>query len=143
MWRTVSEPPPRAQCPELPELTDVIMCAMARMIAPSSADICSGLAIEFAEETELKLSQCIEPVRSSPSAQSRCTAAKVKFSARSGTEFRLPVVQVMVNNVGSGTDLVLAVRPANIVVAGEAPVVPESRIPALGIANIGIARDSE
>ncbi|HEU5354444.1 MAG TPA: protein kinase [Actinocrinis sp.] len=45
MWRAVSEPPPRPQCPELPELADVIVRAMAKEPSERFAD-----AAEFARE---------------------------------------------------------------------------------------------
>src|SRR6266568_8838722 len=45
------------------------------------------------------------------------------------------------NNVRAGVNLMLAMGPANIVVAGEAPIVPKSGVPTLGIAKIGVARN--
>src|SRR5204863_6190335 len=67
----------------------------------------------------------------------------VKFSTRAGTQFRLPMVEVVMNDVRSRAYLMLAMRPPDVVVAGETPVISERGVPALWITNIGIAGNSE
>src|SRR5256885_324672 len=47
------------------------------------------------------------------------------------------------NDVCTGADLVLAMRPPDVVVAGKAPVVAVRRIPALGVADIVKLRNRE
>src|SRR6266702_3606938 len=49
----------------------------------------------------------------------------------------------MMNDVRSGADLVFAMGPPDIVVAGEAPVVTECRVPSLRVAKIRIPSDRE
>src|SRR6266571_5244420 len=49
----------------------------------------------------------------------------------------------MMNDVRSGADLVFAMGPPDIVVAGEAPVVTECRVPSLRVAKIRIPGDRE
>src|SRR6266853_2446472 len=50
---------------------------------------------------------------------------------------------MMVDDVRSGADLVLAVGPPYVVRAGEAPVVAVSRVPSFGVAQICISIDKE
>src|SRR5690349_9524660 len=50
------------------------------------------------------------------------------------------MIQVVVNDVCSGGDLVLAVGPADVVRTGEAPVIAISGVPTLGVAEISVVR---
>jgi len=71
MWRVVSEPPPRAQCPELPELADVIMRAMAKEPEDRFAD-----AAEFARVLRALLPDAPQPLSMpDPMATLRTSAA--------------------------------------------------------------------
>ena len=71
MWRVVSEPPPRAQCPELPELADVIMRAMAKEPEDRFAD-----AAEFARVLRALLPDAPQPLSMpDPTATLRTSAA--------------------------------------------------------------------
>ena len=94
-------------------------------------------------QPQQELRPCVELVGCRASVERRHAASKVKLSSRPGAKFRLPVVQVVMDDVRSGADLVLAMGPSNVVVADEAPVVPVSGIPSLGVAEIGVARDGE
>ena len=85
------------------------------------------------EESELKLREGVKQVRGGPPIESRCAAAEVKLSARARSKFRLPVVQVVVNNVRSRADLMLTVRPPHVVRSGKAPIISESGVPPLGV----------
>ncbi|HEU5428390.1 MAG TPA: protein kinase [Actinocrinis sp.] len=57
MWRAVSEPPPRPQCPELPELADVIVRAMAKEPGERFAD-----AAEFARTLRALIPDSPQPL---------------------------------------------------------------------------------
>src|SRR6267378_6075270 len=49
----------------------------------------------------------------------------------------------MVDDVRPGANLVFAMRPADVVRGGEAPVIAESGVPSLRVAEIGVARNRE
>src|ERR1700730_1856797 len=51
------------------------------------------------------------------------------------------MIQMMVDDVYASADLVLAMRPPNVMRTGKAPVVAVCGIPAFGVANIGEARN--
>src|SRR6266705_918627 len=70
-------------------------------------------------------------------------ATEVKLSAWAGAEFRLPVVQVVMDDVRPRANLVFAMRPPDVVRTGEAPIVPESGVPSLGVAEVCKARNRE
>src|SRR4029077_13212812 len=88
------------------------------------------------EKSELKLCEGVEQVGSGPSIESRCAAAEVKLPTRAGAEFRLPVVQMVMDDVRPGANLVFAMRPPDVVRRGEAPVITKSGVPSLGVAEI-------
>ena len=94
-------------------------------------------------QPELKLRQGVVQVGGGPSIERRRAAVEVKFSARTGSKLWLPVIQVMVHDVGTRADLVLSMGPSDVVGAREAPVVAISGIPSLGVAYIGEPRNSE
>src|SRR6266566_200340 len=78
-----------------------------------------------------------------PSHADTSSATEIKLSARTSTQFRLPVVQVVMDDVRSGADLVLAVGPPDVVVAGEAPVVAERGVPSFGVTNVRVTCNRE
>ena len=53
------------------------------------------------------------------------------------------MVQVMMNDVDSRAELVLTMRPPDVVGGGETPVIAECRVPSFGVANIGKTGDAE
>ena len=104
-------------------------CRFDKLLASPHSNGVSGPDATLASQAEFELRQSIELVRGRSTVQSCHTAAKVKLSARARTQLRLPVIQVMVDDVGAETHLVLAMRPPQVVGTGKAPVVAESRVP--------------
>src|SRR6266480_371901 len=93
--------------------------------------------------SQQELREGIELVSRSAAIERRRPAVEIEFSAWARAQFRLPVIQVVVNDVRASTDLVLAMGPADVVRAGEAPVVAEGGVPSLWVANRREARNDK
>ena len=91
----------------------------------------------------LHLEPGIELVSRSAAIERGRPAVEIELSAWARAQFRLPVIQVVVNDVCASTDLVLAMGPADVVRAGEAPVVAEGGVPSLWVANRREARNDK
>ena len=87
-------------------------------------------------QTKQELGPGVELIGGGSSIRRRHRPAKIEFASRPGTQLRLPVVQVVVNDIGTGGHLMLAMNPPQVMRTGEAPVVPESRVPAFRVADI-------
>ena len=115
-----------------------------KLFALAYSHLISGAHATLASQTEFELRQSVERIgSSSPGVECRGAAAEVEFAARASPQLGLPVIQVMVDDVGPDAGLVLAMRPPEVVRTGEAPIVAESGVPSLGIANIGKTRNGE
>ena len=51
------------------------------------------------------------------------------------------MVQVMMNDIRTRTDLMFAMGPPHVVRTGEAPVIAVGGVPTLGIAKVGVVGD--
>ena len=77
------------------------------LFALAHSNAISTAGAQFACETELKLGEGVELVRRRTSIICGHSPAEVKFSTRARAQLRLPMVQVMMNDVDSRADLVL------------------------------------
>src|SRR5262249_50545375 len=65
-----------------------------------------------ARQSQQKLRPRVELGRSRSPIQCCRTTIKIKFASRPGTQLWLPMIQVVVDDIGTGADLMLAVGPA-------------------------------
>src|SRR5437016_4540761 len=100
--------------PEAERDSELVGDAIAVPNKPSKLPFLSGSFDELfalarpVEQPKLELSKGVKQVGSGPPIESRRAAAEVKLSPRARAEFRLPVVQVVMDDVRPSANLVFA-----------------------------------